>query len=75
MQTQNEMVLDYVRKFGSITPLKAIRDLSITRLSARIYDLENEGYSFSRFSENAVNKFGRTVTFTRYRLRGEKDET
>lgn len=32
--TQKDMVLDYIRDFGSITPMDAFRDLGITRLAA-----------------------------------------
>ena len=41
--TQNEKVLDYIRTQGSITAMEAFKNLGITRLSARIYDLRRSG--------------------------------
>lgn len=34
MASQKQMVLDYIREFGSITPLDAFKDLGVTRLAA-----------------------------------------
>ena len=42
--TQNEMILDYLNKKGSITTYESFTELFITRLSARIHDLKQMGY-------------------------------
>ena len=43
--TQCQMIIDYLKKYKSITPLEAIRDLGVYRLSARIKDLKDRyGY-------------------------------
>lgn len=43
--TQCEMIIDYLKKYKTITPLEAIRDLGCYRLSARIKDLKDRyGY-------------------------------
>lgn len=41
--TQNEMVLNHMRDYGSITPLQALRLYGCFRLGARIYDLKRKG--------------------------------
>lgn len=41
---QTDRVLDYIREFGSITQLEALRDLGVFRLASRISDLKREGY-------------------------------
>ena len=41
--TQNYMVLDYILKHGSITPIDAFFDLGLMRLGARIFDLRSMG--------------------------------
>lgn len=41
--TQNESVLDYMKRNGSITSMEAFDKLGITRLSARIFDLRKAG--------------------------------
>lgn len=40
--TQKEEVLDYLKRHGSITTIEAFH-IGITRLSARIWDLRNDG--------------------------------
>ena len=40
---QTERVLDYIKRFGSITQLEALADLGIMRLGARVWDLRQEG--------------------------------
>ena len=46
-KTQNEMVLEYLEKFGEITPLEALSAIGCFRLSARIADLRAEGYDIA----------------------------
>jgi hypothetical protein len=43
-QTHYTRLLDYLKNYGSITSLEAIRDLGNTRLSATIFDLKRDGY-------------------------------
>ena len=42
--THKTRVINYLKEFGSITSLEAIRDLGNTRLSATIFTLRKEGY-------------------------------
>ena len=41
--TQHERILDYMDRFGSITPMDAIFDLGITKLATRIGELRQLG--------------------------------
>lgn len=66
--TQCDMVLEYMERFGSISPMDAFRDLSITRLAARISDLNRRGVKIKKTVETAQNRFGRTIHYTRYGL-------
>ena len=66
--TQKEMILEYMRQEGSITAAETMREIGCYRLAARIAELEAEGHSISRKSEKSRNRFGRSVTFTRYGL-------
>ena len=68
MSSQNEKIIEYIRTFGSITTLDTFADIDCTRLSARIYDLEKQGYVFRKESETRLNRFDQTVTYTRYYL-------
>lgn len=67
-KTQKERVIDYIKKFGSITSYEAFRDLGITRLSARVYELKEDGYKFKSKTEFKKNRFGDQVYYARYEL-------
>ena len=41
--TQNERVHEYMKKHGSSTTKDAYEQLGVTRLSARIFDLKEQG--------------------------------
>ena len=46
--TQRDLVLDYMRRYGSITDSEARRELSCSRLSGRIHELRERGYEIAR---------------------------
>lgn len=72
---QKDMVLDYIRDFGSITPMDAFRDLGITRLAAVVCRLRREGHDIHNEREHALNRYGQNVRYVRYSLgKDEKDE-
>lgn len=72
---QKDMVLDYIRDFGSITPVDAFRDLGITRLAAVVCRLRREGHDIHKEREHALNRYGQTVRYVRYSFgKDEKDE-
>lgn len=68
---QCEKIVFYIQMFGSISSMEAFQDLGITRLSARIYELRNEGYQFDEKFETAKNRFGESVTYKRYKFQKE----
>lgn len=65
---QTERILQYMRDFGSITQLEAIRDISCMRLGARIFDLKREGYEIKKEMETSKNRYGEETSYARYRL-------
>lgn len=67
--TQKEMVLQYMKDEGSITPWEAIKEFGITRLGARIWELKNEdGVEIKVKLESQKNRYGKTVSYARYSL-------
>lgn len=67
--TQADRVLDYMQKFGSITTLDAFKDLGVTRLSARIWEIRHDrGYTIKSESESTKNRFGENVSYFRYSI-------
>lgn len=67
MITQTERVLAYIREFGSITQLEALRDLGVMRLASRVSDLRKQGYNISGKNEAVKNRYGETCYIKRYR--------
>lgn len=66
--TQCEMIIRYIKEFGSITTLQAFRDIGCTRLASRINDLKNQGYKFKDEFVTSKNRYGATVSYKRYYL-------
>ena len=51
--------------------MEAFQDLGITRLSARIYELREEGYKFEETFKASKNRFGEIVYYKRYSFQKE----
>ena len=69
--TQNEMVLKYLEENGSITTYDSYKELFITRLSARIWDLKH------KFNEEWItkkNKYGKVCSFKKYILKDKEEK-
>lgn len=41
---QTESILQYMKNYGGITPMDALKDIGCMRLAARIADLKREGH-------------------------------
>lgn len=72
--TQNQRILDYIRDFGSITQLEALRDLGVMRLASRISDLRRKGYNIVSERETVKNRYGETCHPKRYSIKEATDE-
>jgi hypothetical protein len=69
---QEQKIINYVERFGSITTLDAFRDLAITRLSARIFNIKKLGYKVLSVREKSKNRFGEDVNYSRYFIEKEQ---
>lgn len=65
--TQHERILDYIERFGSISPMEAFADLGITKLATRISEMAAEGVEFDKTIEKTKNRFGKPVHYMRYK--------
>ena len=75
MVSQKSMVLDYMEEFGSITSIDAFRDLGITRLSAIVFNLKEEGHDIDKVIETGKNRFGNRTRYARYSFgKGDDNE-
>lgn len=70
--TQCEMIKHHLQEFGSITPGIALEQYGCFRLSARIADLKSKGVAIVSENETRINRFGKRVRYTRYRLEQQK---
>lgn len=72
--TQKERVTKYLLDHGSITPLDAMREFGVMRLAAVIFELRDPygkyGYNIETQYETSKNRYGESVTYARYVLKG-----
>ena len=68
-----ERVLEYIKQFGSITPLEAVRDLGYYRLSAAIHDIKAAGYKIKTTTKTGKNRYGQPVHYASYSLVEENE--
>lgn len=66
--TQNERIIEYIKRFGSITQLEALQDLGVMRLASRISDLRSLGYPILSETEVVKNRYGEKCHVKRYRI-------
>lgn len=72
--SQNDLILKHLEKYGSISPLEAINEYGIMRLSARISDLKAKGVVIRTKSEVGANRRGEPTIYARYHLvRGDSN--
>lgn len=67
--TQKDKILDYLHRFGSITPMDAFYDLGITKLATRISEMRDDGIEFKITIERSKNRFGDSTHYARYSLK------
>ena len=65
---QRNLILEYIKKFGSITSWDAYADLGITQFATRVKELKEQGYKFYTTWESRKNRYGKKVDFKRYFL-------
>ena len=66
--SQCTKILDYMRKYGSITPREAEDAFGCMRLAARIKDLKVQGYTIGTRTKTIKNRNGNNVSFAEYYL-------
>ena len=70
--TQAQRVLEYIKEFGSITQLEALRDLGVMRLASRISDLRRMGVAIESEIVTVSNRYGEKCRIKAYRLGKER---
>lgn len=66
--TQKELIIKYLKDFGSISSWEAYAELGITQLGARIFELKEKGYIFKKERVKKLNRYGKEIFFDKYSL-------
>ena len=66
--TQGERIVEYMQRYGSITPMEAFADLGITKLATRIGELRRDGVKISKTPVERKNRYGKPVRYMQYSL-------
>ena len=64
--TQREAIIEYIKEFGSITPMQAYSDLGITKLATRISEMRKDGMTFKIEMVRSKNRYGKSVSYAKY---------
>ena len=71
--SQSQIILEHLKKYGSITPKAAYDRYGIMRLGARIHELKKLGHPIVTVMETQKNRFDVETTFARYYWKGERN--
>lgn len=70
--TQAQRVLEYIKEFGSITQIEALKDLGVMRLASRISNLKDMGFDIKSEVVSVKNRYGEKCYIKRYWLADEQ---
>lgn len=71
--SQKERVMKYIEDFGSISSFEAYKDLGITQLGARIWELKKDGVKIRTRWKVSYNRYLEKVTYKEYYLEEAKE--
>lgn len=69
--TQYDRILQHLKIKNKITSWESITEYGVTRLSAVIYMLRQDGYNITSEFKSAKNRYGDVVSFVEYTLKDE----
>ena len=65
---QKDRIIQYLKEYKSIDRLKALTELGIFELSARICELKSKGYKFNIIQNSKINRYGDIFYYKEYTL-------
>lgn len=68
MKSQNEMILEHLRKHKTINLVTAYDEYGVMALHSRISNLRQQGHDILTVYNTKKNRFGRTVRVFHYEL-------
>lgn len=63
---QSERIVNYIERYGSITPMEAFANLGITKLATRVSEMRKDGWEFDQELVKTKNRFGENVHYMKY---------
>lgn len=69
---QKELIIDFINRFGSITPLQAVYELGITKLATRVSELRRDGVAVKDVDVKTKNRYGKAIQYKKYFLEEER---
>ena len=66
--SQEQMILNFIRQYGYITTLEAVKHLGIMQCPARIFGLRKRGYNIQTRKRRVENRFGEMREIVEYYL-------
>ena len=70
--SQCDQIVNYMKKYGSITQLEAYVEIGCIRLPSRIHDLKKRGYAIRTKTERVKKRSGGYAPIARYSLVDEE---
>ena len=70
--SQELRIIEYMKKYGSITQLQAYAELGVMRLPSRIFYIKRMGYNIITEMIEVENRFGENCRVARYYLKEQK---
>jgi hypothetical protein len=67
-EKQTQRILEFCQKWGAIDRIRALQRCGVIELSARIVELEREGYEFEKGWIKRVNQFNEKYKLRTYKL-------
>lgn len=71
--SQNERIIRYLEKHGSITQLEALNVLGVMRLASRIANLKQQGYPIKGRFVTVKNRYDEDCRIKEYTLESGED--
>jgi hypothetical protein len=66
--TKKQMVLDYLRKHGDITPIEAWQEFDVMRLADLIFQAKKAGWQINTEPQYRTNRAGQNINYAKYVL-------
>lgn len=67
-KSQRELILEHLKRYGTLTSMQAIELYGATRLSGIIFTLRKEGYNITTLDTSIKDRYGTRKTIATYKL-------